>query len=203
MQQPIYQPPIYQSSVYQPQPPVIYQLLQSQIIYQTPAVQTLLSNSAQMTSENPRSRNSGTGQPQNQNSQHYLSLLVNPENAVPNNPEYNQNKSLTSNIPPATSTENESLAAIFLFDLDEITSVLLFSRAALNTKPIMAMYTNTKVDGQSIKLILDSHRVDHAISTRIIMADGATKPPISKIDNFPFEVNGLIIPIKVLVMEVT
>ncbi|KAG9302189.1 hypothetical protein G9A89_020623 [Geosiphon pyriformis] len=68
-------------------------------------------------------------------------------------------------------------------------------------KPITAMYTNAKVDGQAIKLILDS--VDCAASARIITANGTTKTPIGEIDNFPIEVNGIIVPIKVLVMEAT
>ncbi|KAG9297060.1 hypothetical protein G9A89_001544, partial [Geosiphon pyriformis] len=83
-------------------------------------------------------------------------LLVTSENAVSNNPKYNQNKLLASNIPPAASTEDKSLAAIFPFDFDEITPISLFSGAVLNTKPIMAMYTDAKVDGQPIKLILDT-----------------------------------------------
>ncbi|KAG9289667.1 hypothetical protein G9A89_014402 [Geosiphon pyriformis] len=81
------------------------------------------------------------------------------------------------------------------------------------------MYTNVKVDGHSIKLILDSgsagsiitqqlmdqlgHRVDWAASACIITADGVTKTPIGKIDDFPFEVNSIITPIKVLVIEAT
>ncbi|KAG9304862.1 hypothetical protein G9A89_001760 [Geosiphon pyriformis] len=46
-------------------------------------------------------------------------------------------------------------------------------------------------------------QVDRAASTRIIIADGATKTSISEIDNFPFEVNNIVTPIKVLVMEAT
>ncbi|KAG9292583.1 hypothetical protein G9A89_006954 [Geosiphon pyriformis] len=81
------------------------------------------------------------------------------------------------------------------------------------------MYTNAKVDGYSIKLILDSElagsiitrqlidqlgcQVDHAASTRIITADGVTKPPIGEIDDFPIEVNNIIVPIKVLIMKAT
>ncbi|KAG9286374.1 hypothetical protein G9A89_014540 [Geosiphon pyriformis] len=81
------------------------------------------------------------------------------------------------------------------------------------------MYTDARVDGHPIKLILDSgsagsiiirqlmnqlgHRVDRAASARIITADGATKTPISKIDDFLFEVNGIMTPIKVLVIEAT
>ncbi|KAG9304172.1 hypothetical protein G9A89_019734 [Geosiphon pyriformis] len=47
------------------------------------------------------------------------------------------------------------------------------------------------------------HRVDCVVSTKIITADGTTKTPIGKINDFPIEVNGIIVPIKVLVIEVT
>ncbi|KAG9293529.1 hypothetical protein G9A89_005532 [Geosiphon pyriformis] len=67
------------------------------------------------------------------------------------------------------------------------------------------MYTNAKIDGHSIKLILDSglagsiitkqlmdqlsHQVNCAASARIITADRTTKTLIGKINNFPIEVN--------------
>ncbi|KAG9284393.1 hypothetical protein G9A89_023650 [Geosiphon pyriformis] len=144
--------------------------------------------------------NSGTGNPQNPNAQHYLSLLVIPKDALLNNQEPNQHKSLTSNIPPTTITNNKSLATIFPFEFEETTPVLLFSGAALDTKPITVMYTDVKVDSHAIKLILD---IDCTASTCIITADRATKILISEIDNFPFEVNGIIILIKVLVIKAT
>ncbi|KAG9290287.1 hypothetical protein G9A89_022263 [Geosiphon pyriformis] len=163
--------------------------------------------------------NSGTGQPQNPNFQNYLSLLVTPENASTNNPASTQKQPLTSNIPPATITKDESLATIFSFKFEETTATLLFSEAALKAKPITMMYTNAKVEGQSIKLILDSgsagsiitrqlmdqlgHRVDRAASVKIITANEGTKTLIGKINNFPFEVNGIVTPIKVLVIETT
>ncbi|KAG9296227.1 hypothetical protein G9A89_014819 [Geosiphon pyriformis] len=153
------------------------------------------------------------------NFQHYLSLLITPENAIFYNSEANQQPALTSNIPPATITNDKTLAAIFPFELEETTTVSLFSRAALEEKPITIMYTNAKVDGHPIKLILNSksagsiitrqlmdqlgRRVDQVISARIITTNGATKTLIGKIDDFPIEVNGIIIPIKVLVMEAT
>ncbi|KAG9305918.1 hypothetical protein G9A89_016571 [Geosiphon pyriformis] len=145
--------------------------------------------------------NSGTGSTQNPNSQNYLSLLVTSEDATSNNLETNQQATLTSNISPATVTNNESLAAIFPFELEEPFQLPLFSEAALKEKPITVMYTNAKVDGHPIKLILDS--VDRAASTKIITADGATKMPIGEIDNFPIKINGIVTSIKVLVMEAT
>ncbi|KAG9296381.1 hypothetical protein G9A89_014973 [Geosiphon pyriformis] len=153
------------------------------------------------------------------NTQNYLSLLITPKDAQPNNLKANQHPTLTSNILPATIIENELLDAIFPFKLKEPSTTPLFSGATLEEKPITAMYTNAKVDGHSIKLILDSGlagsiitkqlmdqlgcRVDCTASARIITTNGATKTPIGEIDDFPFEVNGIIIPIKVLVMEAT
>ncbi|KAG9304328.1 hypothetical protein G9A89_019890 [Geosiphon pyriformis] len=140
--------------------------------------------------------------------QNYLSLLVTSEDTQPNNLETNQHPTLTSNILPAIITENESLDAIFPFELEELSTILLFSRAALEEKPITTMYTNMKVNGHVIKLILDSrsadsHQVDCAASTHIITADRATKIPIGKIDDFSFKVNSIITPIKVLVIKAT
>ncbi|KAG9302794.1 hypothetical protein G9A89_009571, partial [Geosiphon pyriformis] len=124
----------------------------------------------------------------------YLSLLVTLKDALSNTWEPNQKQPLT-NIPLATVIENESLAAIFPFEIKELTETLLFSRATLEEKSIMAMYTDAKIDGQFIKLILDSgstgsiiirqlidqlgHRVNRAASIKIITADGATKTPIA------------------------
>ncbi|KAG9285839.1 hypothetical protein G9A89_013264 [Geosiphon pyriformis] len=227
-QQPIYQPPVYQPPIYQLQPLVIYQP-QPQIIYQSQQpIQTPLQNSTQMTSGNPkpritqnwRSQNLGTDSTQNPNSQNYLSLLITPENATTNNSEFHPPQTtLTKNIPPATITENKSLAAIFPFELKETINPPLFSGAALEEKPITIMYTDAKVDGHSIKLILNSGsagsiitkqlidqldcQIDHAASAKIITANEATKTPIEEIDDFPIEVNGIIVPIKVLIIEAT
>ncbi|KAG9291453.1 hypothetical protein G9A89_021872 [Geosiphon pyriformis] len=83
----------------------------------------------------------------------------------------------------------------------------------------MALYTDTRVKKIDIKLILNSEsagsiitkqlmdqlgrRVDHAATTRIITADGNTKTPIGEIDNFPFEINRIQIPTKVLIIKAT
>ncbi|KAG9287589.1 hypothetical protein G9A89_019650 [Geosiphon pyriformis] len=169
---------IYQAQlqvIYQPQPPAIYQ---------TPTIQTLPANPAQMTSGNPRLRitqnwrlaivvhqpifssshqqsescqqNSGTGFTQNPNSQHYLSLLVTPEDTTSSNLRIKQQQPPTNNISSATITENESLDAIFLFELKKPSNTPLFSEAVLKKKLITAMYTDAKIDDHFIKLILDS-----------------------------------------------
>ncbi|KAG9285786.1 hypothetical protein G9A89_013211 [Geosiphon pyriformis] len=119
-----------------------------------------------------------------------LDTSLTPENATSNNTESNQHIP-TNTILPATISSNEFLAAIFPFKLEENTPIPLFSRAALEKKLITAMYTDARVD------------VDRAASARIITADGATKTPIGEIDDFPFEVNGIMTPIKVLVIKAT
>ncbi|KAG9299101.1 hypothetical protein G9A89_020414 [Geosiphon pyriformis] len=125
----------------------------------------------------------------------YLSLLVISKDTQLNNPETNQHPTLTSNILPATITENESLNAIFPFELEKLSTMPLFSGATLEEKPITAMYTDAKVDNHFIKLILD---IDHVASTKIITTNKATKTSINKIDNFSIEVNGIIVLIKIL-----
>ncbi|KAG9296030.1 hypothetical protein G9A89_011882 [Geosiphon pyriformis] len=115
--------------------------------------------------------------------------------------------------------EDKLLAVIFFFESEKPLTTPLFSRTTLKEKSITTMYTNAKVDGHTIKFIFNSglagsiitqqlmdqlgHQVDHATNARIIMADRATKTSISKIDNFFIEINGIITPIKVLVMEAT
>ncbi|KAG9301405.1 hypothetical protein G9A89_018077 [Geosiphon pyriformis] len=124
--------------------------------------------------------NLGTGYAQNLNFQQYLSLLITPEDVSFSNQKPNQKQPFISNILPATITEDKSLTTIFFFELKEPVIILLFSKATLKSKSIMTMYTDAKVDGQSIKLILDSglassiitqqfmdqlgHRIDHTTS---------------------------------------
>ncbi|KAG9296153.1 hypothetical protein G9A89_014745 [Geosiphon pyriformis] len=210
------------------QPPIYQPLPQPQIIYQPQSIQTPSQNSVNMTSGHPRpritqnwrsamvvhqlipssfnlpsglhSRNLGTSTTQNLNFQNYLSLLVTPEDVTNTNSGSNQQLTLTSNILPTIITEDESLAAIFSFKIEELSGVSLFSRTAIKKKPITAMYTNAKIDGHSIKFILD---IDHVVSARIIIANRATKTPIGKIDNLSIEINGITVPIKVLVMKAT
>ncbi|KAG9293725.1 hypothetical protein G9A89_019062 [Geosiphon pyriformis] len=72
-------------------------------------------------------------------------LLVTSEDTTSNNQKIEQQQPPTNNIPLATITKNEFLDAIFLFKLKEPSDTPLFSRTALEKKPIMAMYTNVKV----------------------------------------------------------
>ncbi|KAG9302839.1 hypothetical protein G9A89_009616 [Geosiphon pyriformis] len=114
------------------------------------------------------SRNLGTSSTQNPNSQNYLSLLVTLKDATSNNSETNQQVTLTSNISPATVTNDESLAVIFSFELKEPSQLLLFSRAALEKKLITVMYTDVKVDEHPIKLILNSGSAGSIITKQLM-----------------------------------
>ncbi|KAG9291081.1 hypothetical protein G9A89_012953 [Geosiphon pyriformis] len=89
------------------------------------------------------------------------------KNTSPNTWEPKQKQSFT-NIPSATVTEDKSLAAIFLFKIEEPTETPLFSEAALEKKPIMVMYMDAKIDSQSIKLILDSGSVGSIITRQLM-----------------------------------
>ncbi|KAG9293419.1 hypothetical protein G9A89_009143 [Geosiphon pyriformis] len=82
----------------------------------------------------------------------------------PNNLETNQQSTLTSNILPTTVIEDESLTAIFFFEINKLSKVLLFSEAIFEEKPITVMYTNAKVDGHFIKLILNNESAGSIIT---------------------------------------
>ncbi|KAG9301571.1 hypothetical protein G9A89_016641, partial [Geosiphon pyriformis] len=121
-------------------------------------------------------------------------------------------------IPPAKIAENANLSDIFPFEFEANESPFLLSNAAVNEqKAITAMYTEAEVEGKQIRLILDSgsagniityqlmqqlHRnVDRPAQTVIVTADGMKKTPVGEIDNFPFTIDGITIPVKVLVMD--
>ncbi|KAG9288761.1 hypothetical protein G9A89_023058 [Geosiphon pyriformis] len=167
----------------------------------------------------------GTNQQTNPNYQNYQQTYLNIlENLIiGNNDGRNINRTknsskLSQTIPPAVATKDSSLAAIFPFELEE--NEAMFSGAALDEKcPITAMYMEATVNNTPIKLILDSgsagsivmlqlvnqlgFKVDRAATSQIITADGSTKLPYGEIDSFPFEINGIVIPTKVLVMDTT
>ncbi|KAG9298565.1 hypothetical protein G9A89_018924 [Geosiphon pyriformis] len=70
---------------------------------------------------------------------------------------FQPSKQTKSNIPSATITKDTTLATIFPFDINNLNTHSLFSGAAINqNKPIMALYTDARVGGIDIKLILDS-----------------------------------------------
>ncbi|KAG9303838.1 hypothetical protein G9A89_018735 [Geosiphon pyriformis] len=71
-------------------------------------------------------------------------------------------------LPATTITKNELLDTIFPFELEKLLATPLFSGAAFKEKSITIMYTDAKVNGHLIKLILDS-RSAGSIITRQLM----------------------------------
>ncbi|KAG9303835.1 hypothetical protein G9A89_018732 [Geosiphon pyriformis] len=137
------------------------------------------------------------------NHQDHANEVQKPEDATSKNLEIHQTQPLTTNnILPATIIEDESFAAIFPFESKELSETSLFNEVTLEEKFITVMYTDAKINGHSIKLILDSGLAD-TTSAKIITANRATKTPIGKIDDLFIKVNSIIVPIKVLVMKAT
>ncbi|KAG9307521.1 hypothetical protein G9A89_003844 [Geosiphon pyriformis] len=145
-------------------------------------------------------------------------LIIRNNNSRNINRTENSSNKLSQTILPAVVTKDSSLAAIFLFELEK--NEAMFSGAALDEKhPITAMYMKATINNTPIKLILDSRstgsiimlqlvnqlgfKVDRIITSQIITADGSTKLPHGKIDSFFFEINGIIISTKVLVINAT
>ncbi|KAG9296236.1 hypothetical protein G9A89_014828 [Geosiphon pyriformis] len=121
-------------------------------------------------------------------------------------------------IPPAQIAQNANLLDIFPFEFKANESPFLLSNAVVNEqKAITAMYTEAIVEGKPIRLILDSksagsiityqlmqqfkQNVDRPAQTVIVTADGIKKTPVGEIDDFLFTIDGIIIPVKVLVMD--
>ncbi|KAG9295291.1 hypothetical protein G9A89_021222 [Geosiphon pyriformis] len=111
--------------------------------------------------------------------------------------------------------QNANLSDIFPFEFEANESPFLLSNAAVNEqKAITAMYTKAEVEGKPIRLILDNRSaksiityqliqqlqrtVDRPAQTVIVTADGIKKTPVEEIDNFPFTIDGITIPVKVL-----
>ncbi|KAG9288187.1 hypothetical protein G9A89_020493 [Geosiphon pyriformis] len=144
---------------------------------------------------------------------HYTAPLEGRAAAQQQNPFYTP-----TTIPPARIAENANLLDIFPFEFKANESSFLLSNAAANEqKAITAMYTEAKVERKAIRLILDSgstgsiityqlmqqlkRNVDQPAQIVIITADGMKKTPIGEINNFPFTLDGIIIPVKILVMN--
>ncbi|KAG9290601.1 hypothetical protein G9A89_011564 [Geosiphon pyriformis] len=107
-----------------------------------------------------------------------------------------QNPFYTSTtIPPARIAENANLSNIFPFEFKTNESPFMLSNAAANKqKAITAMYTEAEVEGKAIHLILNTQTV-------IVTVDGMKKTPVGEIDNFLFTLDGITIPVKVLVID--
>ncbi|KAG9290638.1 hypothetical protein G9A89_011601 [Geosiphon pyriformis] len=99
-------------------------------------------------------------------------------------------------IPPARITENANLSDIFSFEFKANKSSFLFSNGTANEqKAITAMYTEAELMQQLKK------NVDRPAQTVIVTTDGIKKTPVGEIDNFLFTLDGITIPVKVLVID--
>ncbi|KAG9293651.1 hypothetical protein G9A89_018988 [Geosiphon pyriformis] len=124
---------------------------------------TTANNLSTPNNSDPTTKLTGQWNPKAEN--HTAKLEIVDKDASPSNQEPTQKQqTCTSNILPATVTNNESLDAIFPFKLEELSNMPLFSGAALKKKPITAMYTDAKIDGHHIKLIFDSGLADSIIT---------------------------------------
>ncbi|KAG9305614.1 hypothetical protein G9A89_001675 [Geosiphon pyriformis] len=121
-------------------------------------------------------------------------------------------------ISPAQIVQNANLSNIFPFEFEANESPFLLSNTAANEqKAIIAIYTEATVEEKPIRLILDSESAESIITyqliqqlprtvnrpaqTVIVIADGIKKTPVGEIDNFPFTIDEITIPVKVLVMD--
>ncbi|KAG9289858.1 hypothetical protein G9A89_015438 [Geosiphon pyriformis] len=121
-------------------------------------------------------------------------------------------------ILPAQIAQNANLSDIFPFEFEANESPFLLSNATVNEqKAITAMYTEATVEEKPICLILDSgsarsiiiyqlmqqlkQNVDRPAQTVIVTANGMKKTSVGEIDDFLFTIDGITIPVKVLVMN--
>ncbi|KAG9294203.1 hypothetical protein G9A89_021562 [Geosiphon pyriformis] len=144
---------------------------------------------------------------------HHTALSEDRTVAQQQNPSHNH-----TIILPARIAENANLSDIFFFEFEANESPFLLSNAAANKqKAITVMYTEAEVEGKAIRLILDNgstgsiityqlmqqlkRNVDQPAQTVIITANGMKKTPVREIDNFLFTLDGITIPVKVLVID--
>ncbi|KAG9305366.1 hypothetical protein G9A89_011499 [Geosiphon pyriformis] len=133
--------------------------------------------------------------PEEQNFYH-TALLEGRAVAQQQNPSY-----IPTTILPARIAENANLSDIFPFEFEANKLPFLLSNAAANEqKAITAMYTEAEVEGKAIRLILNS-RSAGSIITYQLMQQLKRNTPVGEIDNFPFTLDEITIPVKVLVMN--
>ncbi|KAG9288047.1 hypothetical protein G9A89_017642 [Geosiphon pyriformis] len=121
-------------------------------------------------------------------------------------------------IPPAQIAQNANLSDIFLFEFEANKSLFLLSNIAVNKqKAITAMYTKATVEEKPICLILDSglagsiityqlmqqlkQNIDRPAQTVIVTANDMKKTSVEEINDFPFTIDRITIPVKVLVIN--
>ncbi|KAG9291743.1 hypothetical protein G9A89_012028 [Geosiphon pyriformis] len=129
-----------------------------------------------------------------------------------------RSNSFNHTIPSAQIAQNVNLSDIFPFEFEANESPFLLSNAAVNEqKAITVIYTEATVEEKPIRLILDSgsagsiityqlmqqlkRNINRPAQTVIVTADGMKKTSVGEIDDFPFSIDGITIPVKVLVMD--
>ncbi|KAG9289880.1 hypothetical protein G9A89_015460 [Geosiphon pyriformis] len=101
--------------------------------------------------------------------------------------------SFNNTIPLAQIAQNANLSDIFLFEFKANKLPFLLNNAVINEqKTITAMY---------IEATQLNRNVNRPVQTVIVTADGMKKTPVREIDNFLFTINGIIILVKVLIMN--
>ncbi|KAG9286123.1 hypothetical protein G9A89_010137 [Geosiphon pyriformis] len=152
---------------------------------------------------------------------HTMKLLSKSQSPVSDSESPIQSKAISKCLPAYDAVTNLSannisttnLSAAATNNLLTTATSYLLATASSNLSTPTSSNTTPKLSYDNIRKpeiqnhpkleISNGHQVDQAVSTRIITANGATKTPIGKIDDFPIKVNGIITPIKVLVMEAT
>ncbi|KAG9287492.1 hypothetical protein G9A89_023864 [Geosiphon pyriformis] len=156
------------------------------------------------------------------NHYHQLTIYQDPNTKITIiSPPYSQSNSNTNNHSHniIKIAENANLLDIFSFEFEANESLFLLSNAAANKqKAITVIYTEAEVEEKAIRLILDSRsagsiityqliqqlkkNVDRPAQTVIVTANSMKKTLIEEIDNFLFTLDGITIPVKVLIMDV-
>ncbi|KAG9291842.1 hypothetical protein G9A89_012127 [Geosiphon pyriformis] len=100
-----------------------------------------------------------------------------------------RSNSFNNIILPAQIAQNANLSDIFPFEFKANKSLFLLSNAAVNEqKAITVMYTKAEL----------RKNVDRPAQTVFVTANGMKKTPVEKIDNFPFTIDKITIPVKEL-----
>ncbi|KAG9293582.1 hypothetical protein G9A89_005585 [Geosiphon pyriformis] len=134
-----------------------------------------------------------TQQYQNNNNRINPNNQLVPQNSGQQKPNYYHTQPSYLTIPEESDFQQSALS-----EANE--SLFLLSNAAANEqKVITAMYTEVTVEEKLLQLILDSGSA--GTQTVIVIADGMKKTPVREIDNFPFTIDGITIPVKVLVID--
>ncbi|KAG9301443.1 hypothetical protein G9A89_018115 [Geosiphon pyriformis] len=150
--------------------------------YQVPARRLVQHN--QFTPQNQFQYNNNRINPNNQ-------LVL--QNSGQQRPNYYHTQPSYLTIPEESDFQQPAFSEnIFSFEFEANESPFLLSNAAANEqKAITVMYTEATLQ----------ITVNRPAQTVIVTADSIKKTPVEEIDNFSFTIDGITIPVKVLVMD--